>query len=148
MVVPTVSVAAAGSVVEGADAVFTLAASPPPASPVTVHVAVTAQGGFGAAAGVRTVTVPISGSVTVSVPTAGDSVDEPDGSVTVTVSGGSGYEVSRTQGAATAIEVDDDDGVGRNSRITRTLGPGDYTIEATTFPSAKTGPVTVTGLPT
>jgi len=37
------------------------------------------------------------------------------------------------------IETDDDDGTGTNSRITRTLPPGAYTVEATTKNAATTG---------
>ena len=42
------------------------------------------------------------------------------------------------------IESDDDDGAGTNARITRTLTPGTYTIEATTFRGGVTGPFTLT----
>ena len=41
------------------------------------------------------------------------------------------------------IEEDDDDGAGTNARITRTLTPGTYTIEATTFLGGVTGPFTL-----
>ncbi len=37
------------------------------------------------------------------------------------------------------IERDDDDGGNRNSQITRTLSPGTYTIEATTYNQRRTG---------
>ncbi|MYG94728.1 MAG: hypothetical protein F4138_07070 [Acidimicrobiia bacterium] len=59
--------------------------------------------------GSRTVTVPTSGSVTVSVSTVDDSADEPNGSVSVAVSSGSGYTVSGTQGSASVVVSDDDD---------------------------------------
>ena len=42
------------------------------------------------------------------------------------------------------IESDDDDGPGSNARITRTLAPGRYTIEATTLLGGVTGPFTLT----
>ena len=42
------------------------------------------------------------------------------------------------------IESDDDGGTGDNSRITRTLAAGTYTIEATTFRGGATGPFTLT----
>ena len=42
------------------------------------------------------------------------------------------------------IESDDDGGTGGNSRITRTLAAGMYTIEATTFRGGVTGPFTLT----
>ena len=42
------------------------------------------------------------------------------------------------------IESDDDDGVGTNARISRTLSAGTYTIEATTLRGGVTGPFTLT----
>ena len=51
------------------------------------------------------------------------------------------------QGSGTSgsvIESDDDDGVGTNSRIVRTLSSGTYTVEATTYYSAQTGSFTLT----
>ncbi len=106
---PEVSVAAGGGVSEGGDATFTVAASPAPSSPLSVDVTVAQSGDFGAATGSRQVTVPTSGSATYTVATTNDSVDEADGSVTVTVDGGSGYTVSSTAGSATVAVADDDD---------------------------------------
>jgi hypothetical protein len=48
---------------------------------------------------------------------------------------------SGTGGAVLAS--DDDGGGGTNSRIVRTLGPGSYTIEATTYSSGQTGSFTL-----
>ncbi len=107
-VVPTVSVTAGAAVTEGGDATFTVTASPAPAAGLDVTVAVTHSGDYGAAVGVRTVTVGTAGSVTLTVSTADDGVDEADGSVTATVNGGSGYTVSAAQGAATVSVADDD----------------------------------------
>ena len=42
------------------------------------------------------------------------------------------------------IEFDNDDGAGTNARITRTLTPGTYTIEATTLHGGVTGPFALT----
>ncbi len=109
VVVPVVSIAAGGGVTEGGDATFTLTANPAPASNLAVKVTVTASGDHGAATGQRTVTIPTTGSVTVTVATTDDTADEPDGSVTATVDAGSGYTVSSTQGAATAAVADNDD---------------------------------------
>ena len=107
-VVPTVSITAGAAVTEGGDATFTVTASPPPAADLDVSVAVAQNGDWGAAVGVRTVTVGTAGSVTLTVSTADDGVDEADGSVTATVNAGSGYTVSATQGAATVSVADDD----------------------------------------
>ena len=70
----------------------------------------TQQGDFGAAAGARTVTVPTTGTAALSVATVGDEADEPHGTVTVTVSAGTGYTVSGAHpSAAVAVRDDDDD---------------------------------------
>ncbi len=106
---PEVSIAAGGGVTEGGDAVFTVTADPAPSAALTVNVTVAQTGDFGAATGSRTVTIPTTGSVTLTVATTGDSTDEPDGSVTVTVDGGTGYTVSQSAGTATVAVADDDD---------------------------------------
>ncbi len=106
---PEVSIAAGGDVDEGGDATFTVTAVPAPSAGLDVTVAVTAAGDFGVSPGSHTVTVPTSGSVTLTVATTNDSADEADGSVTATVTAGSGYTVSATAGAATVAVRDDDD---------------------------------------
>ncbi len=106
VVVPVVSITAGGGVSEGATATFTLSASPAPSSALDVTVTVTASGDFGASAGQRTVTIPTSGSVTLTVGTTDDQADESDGSITVTLNTGSGYSGS---GSATVAVADDDD---------------------------------------
>ncbi len=107
--VPEVSIAAGGGVIEGGGAVFTLTADPAPSSALLVDVTVAQFGDFGVATGSRQVTVPTSGTATLTLSTTGDDVDEPDGSVTVTVDDGSGYTVSSTAGSAAAAVADDDD---------------------------------------
>ncbi len=109
VVEPEVSITAGSGVTEGGDAVFTVTADPGPSSPLTVDVTVTASGDFGVSTGARQVTISTSGSATLTVSTVDDSVDEIDGSVTVTVDGGSGYTVSSVAGSATAAIADDDD---------------------------------------
>ena len=106
--VPVVGVSGGSAVVEGSAAVFTLRAVPAPSSPLSVSVGVSGVGGF-VSGGRRVVTIPVSGSATLRVPTSGDSVDEPDGSVRVSVVGGSGYDVSSTQGSASVVVRDNDD---------------------------------------
>ncbi|WP_420610236.1 PEP/pyruvate-binding domain-containing protein [Candidatus Poriferisodalis sp.] len=106
---PVVSVTAGGGVAEGGDAVFTVTADPAPTVPLTVNVAVAQSGDFGVATGSQSVTVPTSGSATLTVATTNDSTDEPDGSVTVTADGGSGYTVSSAAGTASVGVADDDD---------------------------------------
>ena len=107
--VPEVSVAAGSGITEGGDATFTVTAAPTPYAALPVELTVSASGDFGAATGSRTVTIPSSGSYTLTVSTVGDNVDEPDGSATVSVSGGTGYTVSSSAGSATVAVSDDDD---------------------------------------
>ena len=105
---PVVTIAAdAASVTEGGDAVFTLTASPLPASPLAVSVTVAAAGDYGIAGASRTVTIPTAGSVMLTLATADDTADEPDGSVTVTVADGDGYTVGAS--ASGTVSVQDDD---------------------------------------
>ena len=105
---PEVTIAAGTSpVTEGGDAVFTLTASPLPASPLAVSVTVAASGDYGIAGASRTVTIPTAGSFTLTLATADDATDEPDGSVTVTVNDGDGYTVGSSASGTVSIEDDD-----------------------------------------
>ncbi len=83
---PEVSITAGSGVTEGGDATFTVTASPAPSSNLAVSVTVSQSGDYGATTGQRTVTIPASGSVTLTVGTTDDNADEADGSVTATVS--------------------------------------------------------------
>ena len=108
---PVVSVTAGDGVTEGGDATFTITASSAPAANLSVSVTVSASGDYGAATGQRTVTIPTTGSVTLTVGTTNDRTDESDGSVTATLdtpAADAGYTVSATQGAATVAVSDDD----------------------------------------
>ena len=105
---PEVSVTGGGGVTEGASASFTLTASPAPSSALAVNVTVSQSGDFGVTTGSQTVTIPTGGTTTLAVSTTGDSVDESDGSVTVTLNKGSDYTVSSSQGTATVTVADDD----------------------------------------
>ncbi|WP_420436406.1 PEP/pyruvate-binding domain-containing protein [Candidatus Poriferisocius sp.] len=108
-VLPEISIAAGSGVTEGGAASFTLTASPAPTSALAVDVTVSQSGDFGVTAGARTVTIPTSGSYILTVATTGDSTDEADGSVTVSVSSGTGYTVSSSNSSATVAVSDDDD---------------------------------------
>ncbi|MYD04659.1 MAG: hypothetical protein F4X21_07065, partial [Acidimicrobiia bacterium] len=230
LVTSEVSVTGGSGITEGGDASFTVSASPAPSSPLSVSVTVSQVGDFGASTGSRTVTVPTGGTVTLTIATTDDGVDEPNGSVGVAVNSGSGYTVSSSQGSATVnvsdndvppasvdgcvealsgsgsvqgsygsecgsqarsgryarfftfslssqaavridlessldpylflrrgldqrssgiVTADDDGGPGLNSRISRTLGAGVYTIEATTYGARRSGLFTlsVSGIP-
>ena len=105
--VPTVTVAAGAAVTEGGDAVFTLTADPAPAAALAVGVTVVAAGEYGVAAGAHTVTIPTTGSATLTLATAMDHAKEADGSVTATVNAGGGYVVGASGSATVAVKDDD-----------------------------------------
>ncbi len=106
---PEISIASDGDVTEGSAASFTITASPTPAADLSVNVSVSQSGDYGVTTGAQTITVPTTGSYTLTVATTDDSTDEADGSVTATVSSGTGYTVSTSGGAATAAVSDNDD---------------------------------------
>ncbi len=108
-VTPEISIASDGDVTEGGAASFTISASPAPAADLTVSVNVSQSGDYGATVGAQTVTIPTSGTYTLSVSTSDDSTDEADGSVTATVNTGTGYTVSSSGSTATAAVADNDD---------------------------------------
>ena len=107
--IPEITITAGTDVTEGGDAVFTIAADPVPHTALDVAVEITQTGDLGAAAGTRTVTIPATGTYTLTVATTDDSDDEADGSITATVSTGAGYTVSSANSAATVAVADDDD---------------------------------------
>ena len=112
---PAVSIAAkAASVTEGGAAAFTLTADRAPDADLTVtlSVAETGDGDHVAAADEGPATAVIAKGATeavFSVATVDDDVDEPDGSVTVTLKDGGGYTVSPSPGDAAAVTVSDND---------------------------------------
>ena len=103
---PENSIVADGDITEGGVASFTITADQAPSASADVMVAVTQSGDFGVTVGSRTVVLGPSRTATLTVSTTDDSVDEPDGSVTVTLSDGTDYTVSATQGAATVAVSD------------------------------------------
>ncbi len=111
--VVTVS-ADASLVTEGEAAVFTLTATPAPISALAVSVVVSEETGgrrdFVAAAreGTRTVSIPASGTATLTIPTTQDWIREPDGAVTAEALSGAGYRVGDSSSAS--VVVADDDG--------------------------------------
>ena len=106
--VPAVSVAAGADVTEGGDAVFTVTASPAPAADLAVSVDIAADGAYGITAGKQTVTIPTTGSATLTLATTNDDTDEPDGSVTATVAAGEGYTVGDPASGSVSIEDNDE----------------------------------------
>ena len=107
--VPEIGISGGSAVTEGESAVFTLTAVPDPSSDITVNVSVAQDGDFGVQIGNRTVQLtPSSNLATLTVSTVDDGVDEPDGSITVTVKAGSGYTVAQSDEATVDVEDDDE----------------------------------------
>ncbi len=107
---PEVSISGGSGVTEGGTATFTVTASPAPASPLTVSLSVSQSGDYAAdgETGTKSVTIPTSGSAPYSVDTVDDTTDEPDGSVTVSLSGGQGYTVGTSSSATVSVSDNDD----------------------------------------
>ncbi len=141
--VPEVSISAGSDVTEGGDATFTITASPTPAADLDVSVTVSQSGDYAAATGQQTVTIPTTGSVTLTVGTTNDDADETDGSVTATLdtpAADAGYTVSATQGAATVNVADDDEptpevSISAGNGVTEG-GDATFTITASPVPAA------------
>ena len=118
---PEIAIAAkTETVVEGADAAFTLTASRAPGADLTVRLTVSEADGsdFVAAEheGTATATMPKGETeATFTVPTVNDTADEPDGAVTATLAGdgekGRHYTVAAAPQDAASVKVADDDAV-------------------------------------
>ena len=116
---PEISIAPGTSpVTEGTAASFTVSASPAPTSNLTVNlqVADAPNADFvapGAQGSGKTVIINANAaSASYSVPTTGgngETADEPDGPVTVTVASGSGYDVANAPANSAAVTVEDND---------------------------------------
>ncbi len=131
---PVIAIAAGPAVVEGSAAQFTLTASPTPSDDLAVSVTVAQQGTFGVVTGARTVTIPASGRAVLLVATAGDSISEPNGTITVTLVDGLDYDLAPSADAS----VSENDGwTDVEIALSRTLLAGE-TVSV---------PTTVTGTP-
>ena len=110
--VPQITVQGGSGVTEGGNAVFTVSASSGPATALTVTLTVAddASSDFLSAGdqGEKTVTIAAGQtSATLTLNTQDDSTDEVDGSVTATVSGGTGYTVGSPSVATVAVADND-----------------------------------------
>ena len=105
--VPTVNITSAAGGSEGEEVTFILTAIPAPSAELPVNVTVTGAGDYGITAGTRTVSIPTSGSFTLTLSTTDDEVDEDDGSVTLTLETGVGYTVGALSSQTVAITDDD-----------------------------------------
>ena len=106
--VVTISRSDPSSVTEGTTLQFTVTASPAPASNLVVGVTWSETGSMLAASRPASVTVPTTGSATLSAATDNDDAAEPVSTVTATLSSGSGYSVG-SPGLA-SVTVTDNDG--------------------------------------
>ena len=107
---PEVTVASDGDVTEGSAAVFTLTRTGATAGTLDVDYEVTATGAFGVTPGAGTATFPAnSATVQVSVATTGDTTDEADGSVTLTLQANPVAYALGTDDTATVTVEDDDE---------------------------------------
>ena len=116
---PAVSISGGSAITEGGSATFTLTASPPPQGSISVNVRVTQSGNFARSGqtGSRRITIGASGTATFNVTTTNDSDDEPDGSISAEVIGGTGYSV-HSQNHSDSVTVNDDDVVVPVIRVT------------------------------
>ena len=94
---------------EGALVSFAVSADPAPQDPITVNLNVAATGDYGVLTGAHTVVVPTvnNGSMVFSLPSLNDRLNEPNGTVTVTVQAGTDYDVG-SPSTATQTIIDDD----------------------------------------
>ena len=108
---PVVWITGGAGVTEGDPASFTVTASPAPAAPITVTLKVSQSGDFAVSGAIssKTVTIPASGSATLSVATMDDAAHEPAGAITATLAAGTGYAVAAAPSDAASVPVADDD---------------------------------------
>ncbi len=111
IVMPMITITGGATVTEGmGSASFTLTATPAPTDALTLMLNVSGGSDFIATSGAQSVTLN-SGSSTVTylIATQGDAVDEANGTVTVTVGDGTGYEVGDPSEVSASVAIHDDD---------------------------------------
>ena len=109
IVTPMITITGGTTVTEGmGSASFTLTATPPPTDALTLMLNISGGSGFIAISGAQTVALNGgSRTVTYLIATQGDAVDEPNGTVTVTVGNGTGYEVGDPSEVSVGVHDDD-----------------------------------------
>ncbi len=154
---PVISISAVSDTVsEGTAVVFTLTASPAPATSLTVNLSLSGGSGFLTGLPPLNATVEAgSSAATVRFPTGDDVVDEPDGAMTVQVIPGDGYSVGASSSAQVVVQDDDAPPSGialavSPTRVTESDGATTVTVTAsptggTLFGLAQTVRVSVTG---
>ena len=111
------------SISEGDDVTLIIASNPAPATALTVPLSFLATGDFGVASGAQTVTIPTTGSVTHTISTDDDSTDEADGTLSITVGAGTGYDVSLNGSFRFITIADDDLPLAAQSQLAQQLEP-------------------------
>ena len=131
-----------GRVSEGAAAALTITANPAQDTAFDVTVAISGGEAFGVAQGNRTVTIP-SGmtAATLTVDTADDAVEEPDGAFTATLMAGPEYALFVSRSSA-AVVIDDDEGPSEPTITALTPEDGTLTVTWTGPPDSGGAPVT------
>ena len=139
---PTLAISAGTSpVTEGTSATFTITANEAPMADLTVNLNVADVTGSdfiaSGAEGSQTVTITMSTTTaTYSVATQSDTVDEVNGSVTVTIAAGAGYSVGSSNSASVTVNDDDPIAVSIDGGDSVTEGTAaEFTVTATTPPA-------------
>ena len=104
-----ISAAGPTTITEGVDAAFTVALDRvAPAGGLTISVDVTEIGSYIEGSAPTTVVIAEGATTgTLTVPTADDNLDEPDGSITVRITTGAGYTVGTLSSAMVTVNDDD-----------------------------------------
>ena len=110
---PTITISGGSAVTEGTAAAFTVTADGAPGANLTVNLTVSdaSDSDFVASGDEGSKSVTITAGATTasySVPTQGDSTEEPNGPVTVRVASGAGYSVGTRSSASVTVNDDDD----------------------------------------
>ncbi len=107
---PEVSISAYSSspITEGQTATFVITVSPATAKAITIGLSVSDSGSFAAPGSTGAQTVAVAGGTNIyHVATVSDNVDEPDGTITVSVDAGSGYTPGSPSSATVTVQDND-----------------------------------------
>ena len=150
---PEISLTAGAAVTEGANAVFTVHADPAPQSDLTVQFSLSQEGEWLATPDAVTPTLTLTAGATsadLTVATENDSVDESDGSISVSIDSGTDYTVAAPPNDMASVTVEDNDSAGvsiiesdDSTSVTEAPGAGhtdSYVVKLAALP---TGSVTV-----
>ena len=148
---PVVTITGGSAVTEGGTARFTINANPAPTANLTVSFTISEETGDGqeflhsTVSGVTFSTVISANqtSATYDVTTLQDSTDEPNGSVTATLAGGTGYNVGTPSSASVTVNDDDAPVLSIGINGSTSVAEGDSGIGTVDFPVTLSGPTVV-----